>query len=139
MAMSCPNCQHPVHFLDRLRRRYPCPRCNALLKSPDHLHRISPTALIYLVPVITASFVFLFLELREYISHDSAGFILYALTATIILLFIRWRFCYQPELESTIAGYCMKCGYDMTGNRSKRCPECGTAYVYNQIKERESA
>ncbi len=24
-------------------------------------------------------------------------------------------------------GHCVKCGYDLTGNRSGRCPECGTA------------
>jgi len=138
MAMLCPNCKHPVHFLDRLRRRYPCPRCHALLKSPDHLHRVSPAVVIYLVPIITLVYVFLYFNLREHISHNSAGLIVCTLTATIILLAIRWRFCYQPEIACSIAGYCMKCGYDMTGNRSKRCPECGTAYIYDQTPKIDS-
>jgi ABC-type ATPase with predicted acetyltransferase domain len=30
-------------------------------------------------------------------------------------------------------GHCQKCGYDLTGNVSGRCPECGTAIEGNSI------
>jgi hypothetical protein len=34
-------------------------------------------------------------------------------------LFLRRKKHYPP-------GHCQKCGYDLTGNVSGRCPECGT-------------
>lgn len=37
------------------------------------------------------------------------------------LFIILWRKCLkQPK------GHCQKCGYDMTGNTTGRCPECNT-------------
>lgn len=33
-----------------------------------------------------------------------------------------------------IRGQCVSCGYDLTGNRSGRCPECGTAVSYREIR-----
>jgi hypothetical protein len=37
-----------------------------------------------------------------------------------LLTLILWR-------RRTPAGHCLKCGYDLTGNVSGRCPECGSA------------
>jgi hypothetical protein len=31
------------------------------------------------------------------------------------------------DRRSIPPGHCQKCGYDLTGNESGRCPECGTA------------
>ena len=31
----------------------------------------------------------------------------------------------QRELRRRHEGYCVRCGYDLTGNRSGVCPECG--------------
>ncbi len=46
------------------------------------------------------------------------------LTAYVVSRFIytnlRWRW------EETDGRYCLACGYDLTGNVSGRCPECGT-------------
>ena len=34
-----------------------------------------------------------------------------------------WRDRSQRQLD---ARYCLKCGYDLTGNVSQQCPECGS-------------
>jgi len=49
-----------------------------------------------------------------------AMFISYA-TARVAYPFFRWRTCYED------ASHCLNCGYDLTGNVSGICPECGTA------------
>jgi hypothetical protein len=36
-----------------------------------------------------------------------------------------WLWC--RDLRRFPAGHCCKCGYDLTGNVSGRCPECGRA------------
>ena len=38
-------------------------------------------------------------------------------------------------------GHCLKCGYNLTGNVSGVCPECGTAFVERSIygKNRDKA
>ncbi len=30
-----------------------------------------------------------------------------------------------PRRRSPLPGHCVSCGYDLTGNVSGRCPECG--------------
>lgn len=42
-------------------------------------------------------------------------------TARVSYPLIRWKTCYED------AGLCLNCGYDLTGNVSGICPECGTA------------
>ena len=55
----------------------------------------------------------------------SGGFaVLAAVIAwSIVNLLIRFGWKAPPYRE----GYCSKCGYDLTGNVSGICPECGTA------------
>ena len=38
----------------------------------------------------------------------------------------RWQ---QGRRADMMAGRCLKCGYDLTGLRSPRCPECGTPFT----------
>ena len=35
-------------------------------------------------------------------------------------------FWFWPHARGTSPGHCRKCGYDLTGNVTGRCPECGT-------------
>ena len=46
-----------------------------------------------------------------------------ALVALIPTVFLWWRDRRIPP------GFCERCGYNLTGNVSGRCPECGTAIV----------
>lgn len=48
-------------------------------------------------------------------------FLLVALPTVILF----WR---DRRFQS---GHCQKCGYDLTGNESRRCPECGAAVKAN--------
>lgn len=42
------------------------------------------------------------------------------LTLMLVLIGLDMRMVYPP-------GYCQSCGYDLTGNESGVCPECGVA------------
>ena len=37
-----------------------------------------------------------------------------------------FRHQHRREVWTKLAGYCDQCGYDLTGNTTGRCPECGT-------------
>lgn len=48
--------------------------------------------------------------------------------------FANWRRCrLQPK-----SGVCSSCGYDLTGNVSGRCPECGTPIRHKQRRHASS-
>ncbi len=53
--------------------------------------------------------------------HSKAGFLgsFAALGAALLLCKLLFRSCYRP-------GHCVQCGYNLSGNVSGRCPECGT-------------
>jgi hypothetical protein len=46
-----------------------------------------------------------------------------------------WYLERPPRCRSRARGHCQECGYDLTGNESGRCPECGTEVAH----ERHSA
>ncbi len=54
--------------------------------------------------------------------------ILFAI-AVVPTVYLRWRYRRPPR------GHCQSCGYDLTGNVSGRCPECGSA-VLSDTSER---
>jgi len=59
--------------------------------------------------------------------HDSTGpavLMGLVLAAAIVPTVRAWRRTTLDERE--IEGRCLKCGYDLTGNVSGVCPECGT-------------
>lgn len=47
---------------------------------------------------------------------------LYASSALLLVVMLIARIWKRPYLP----GHCRRCGYDLTGNVSERCPECGT-------------
>jgi len=47
------------------------------------------------------------------------------LTFAIYFDFVRWAA--RQYLAKTLPALCERCGYDLTGNTSGRCPECGVA------------
>jgi hypothetical protein len=53
--------------------------------------------------------------------HSGGGFLGSFLALGTALLACRWIF---PQWRPP--GHCQRCGYDLTGNVSGRCPECGT-------------
>ncbi len=38
-------------------------------------------------------------------------------------------FIFRKDIDRLQPGKCRKCAYDLTGNTSGRCPECGTAIL----------
>ncbi len=139
MAMACPNCKHPILILDRLLRQYPCKRCGVLLKAPDRLHGFAAYILFLFALLGIPIFHSVAVQFRGYLPFWSVPTFYVALIGILTTFYIAKRFFYTPELATTIGGYCMQCGYDMTGNQSKRCPECGTKYVYGEACQKDGA
>jgi hypothetical protein len=49
----------------------------------------------------------------------------------------KWRAIGDYERQDRLRrGLCVKCGYDLTGNLSGTCPECGTAVPNGQKRTR---
>jgi hypothetical protein len=44
-----------------------------------------------------------------------------------LLILIPSAYLWYQDWRYVPPGHCQKCGYDLTGNESGRCPECGTA------------
>ena len=59
-------------------------------------------------------------------------FIFFMLPGLLLLIFIAIQFFFRGKTEMNAAmwrrdGRCGQCGYDLRGNVSGCCPECGTA------------
>ena len=53
-------------------------------------------------------------------------FLVMPAVVTLSLLYVedRWP-AWRRERERRAKGHCRRCGYDLTGNVSRVCPECG--------------
>ncbi len=50
---------------------------------------------------------------------------------------VMWSYIYVSRYNLRIPwSYCRTCGYDLTGNESGRCPECGTAIKQSPAREK---
>jgi hypothetical protein len=56
----------------------------------------------------------------------------------LIFMTIPTAFLWYLDRRRFPAGCCQKCGYDLTGNQSGRCPECGTEVAPNPRDGSES-
>lgn len=45
---------------------------------------------------------------------------------SFLIVMIPTAFLWLSDRRRYPAGHCTKCGYNLTGNVSGRCPECGT-------------
>ncbi len=57
---------------------------------------------------------------------------------TLLLGVAAWRL-YPRMLRAALRSHCRTCGYDLTGNQSGVCPECGTAWMPRTAKAGSSS
>ena len=56
----------------------------------------------------------------------------------LALAFILTAYLWYRDRRRWPPGHCQKCGYDLTGNESGRCPECGTEVSAEEPKGLEA-
>jgi hypothetical protein len=118
---NCPNCHRPQPFKQLIlgpgliRKEWRCGYCNALLKS----YVIAKTVIGVLTAVLVAA-------LLGWIVSDVVELSPYVLVFAI-LFGVPCGLCLSRlvvvEIDHTV---CVRCGYDLHGNTSGACPECGT-------------
>lgn len=114
-----------------IRNRMYCFGCGRL--EPDHSPDCSPDGTLFLISwrrVVEREFG---IPGLRWISYDDVGVRTNKLTISLWLMFIIFAlypvavFVRGPirRHRRRKRGLCLTCGYDLTGNESDRCPECG--------------
>ena len=71
-------------------------------------------------------------------------FLLFIVPGLLLLIFVVVQFFFRGKTEMNAAmwqreGRCRNCGYDLRGNASGCCPECGTAIPQDETEEETCA
>lgn len=118
MIRDCPNCGEslPARFRWGWRNRFRCPYCQAFLKRDTPLWAVG-----VVFPAIAAAWIgpLPLVDLGPYVY--GAG-VLVANTFAVTLAFYLVDRCLVVEVVDL---RCLKCGYNLIGNTTGICPECG--------------
>jgi hypothetical protein len=71
-------------------------------------------------------------------TNDGISVAVFPVWATTFVLAAVTVVVWRRDVRRVPVGLCVCCGYDLTGNVSGRCPECGTA-VAKALERRERA
>jgi len=66
------------------------------------------------------------------------NYILIPVWPAVLIPFVTFciQFARRPRMK---AGHCTQCGYNLTGNASGTCPECGTSAAHSSIRQEGAA
>jgi len=76
-----------------------------------------------------------YLDYRDYY-HD--GMVGVPMLAVFALIAVPTAWLWWRDRRRIPPGHCQKCGYNLTGNVSGRCPECGTAIEAHPTRDAPS-
>ena len=75
-----------------------------------------------------AVFVQVYILPNRVSSWSAAVYLIPVACGLLTCLFLRWLLS-----DRVVAGLCRKCDYDLRGNISSRCPECGRVYTLDEF------
>lgn len=120
----------------RNRSRRPQDRCKHCLAAGVHLRNgccaeclAASVVAVVAIALLAIAVAYAFSPLMNQVATIAFGWVI-----TLVCVFFPpaiLRACHRRRWKELSTGYCRKCGYDLTGNVSGRCPECGTAWKSN--------
>jgi len=120
MPFECPNCRTPV--LSNVKMwlwvKWRCKNCDSLL-GYDKIRRVT---IVFGVGLIPIGFYLVF---HRYIMPHQV-FFFFAFAAFVIVVKLLWGPLDRAIVLERRGTYCQVCGYNLEGNTSGVCPECGT-------------
>lgn len=119
---NCPNCKRAQPFSRHLRspglirKKWRCGYCNALLSST----LIAGPTIALLVATVWAT-------LGAWLLSVELSPFSYVTTVPALMVFFVWL-NHRLVVEEVDHVVCAHCGYDLHGNTTGACPECGETY-----------
>lgn len=116
---NCPNCRRPQPFKTQvmgsglIRKEWRCSYCNALLRGT----LIAGTVLPLLVGIATV----ILLSWTLSVEVSPLNYVIVPFMMTLFLIWVNRRLV-VVKIDHVV---CRHCGYDLHGNTSGTCPECG--------------
>ncbi len=116
---NCPNCQRPQPFRHQftgaglIRKKWRCSYCNALLRGTLIAGTVLPLLLCIAIVILSSWTLSIVISPLSYVVVPS--------TMALNLIWLNRRLV-VVEIDHVV---CERCGYDLHGNTSGACPECG--------------
>lgn len=135
---ECPNCRRPLPFKRRFHKTWTCEQCGSTLTFGG-VKPLLPRFAAFAICVVVVFPLLSALIAAVSPLHRAPRWFYFQLPLLLLVAypFVKLvdRFMHRTVVILDRTGvHCRQCGYDLEGNVSGKCPECGTAAELSQSK-----